>query len=114
MDYTVGKIDKAKFLQLLKKISFQDVSVTKSLSDYVSTSKRTMEQEIVGKAKFLGEPENYSTLSNSMEKYNIPGLSLVVINDGKIEWSHTYTNPNFPDQKLNDSTIFQAASYPNQ
>ncbi|WOD43219.1 serine hydrolase [Hwangdonia lutea] len=110
MDYAVGKVDKSNFLQMLHKISAQEIDNSRKRSDATQMRKRQLEQEIIGKVKFLDEPENFSTLSNSMINYNIPGLSLAVINNGKIEWSHTYTNPNFPDQKLNDTTIFQAAS----
>jgi CubicO group peptidase (beta-lactamase class C family)/thioredoxin-related protein len=110
MDYAVGKVDKAIFLQILEKISLQDINNTRIISEAALMKKNQMEQEIIGKVKFLGEPENFRTLSNSMINYNIPGLSLAVINEGKIEWSHTYANDNFPEQKLNDSTIFQAAS----
>ncbi|WP_212745831.1 serine hydrolase [Winogradskyella algicola] len=110
MDYAVGKVDKANFLQMLHKISAQEIDNSRKRSDAAHKKRSQLEQEIIGKVKFLDEPENFSTLSNSMINYNIPGLSLAVINNGKIEWSHTYTNPNFPDQKLNDATIFQAAS----
>ena len=106
----MGKTDKANFLQMLKKISFQNKVNTTKLSEAVRIKKSQLEKEIIGKVKFIDEPENYSTISNSMISYNIPGLSLAVINKGKIEWSQTYTNPRFPNQKLNNTTIFQAAS----
>ena len=110
IDLLVGKTDKVNFLQMLKKISFQNKVNTTMLSEAVRIKKSQLEKEIIGKVKFIDEPENYSTISNSMTSYNIPGLSLAVINKGKIEWSQTYTNPRFPNQKLNNTTIFQAAS----
>lgn len=110
MDYAVGKVDKVNFLQILHKISIQNIDDSRKLSDATLMRKSQLENEIIGKVKFLGEPENFSTLSNSMINYAIPGVSLAIINEGKIEWSHTYTNPSFPEQKLNDSSIFQAAS----
>jgi CubicO group peptidase (beta-lactamase class C family) len=46
-----------------------------------------------------------------MSEYHIPALSLAVINNGKLEWAEIYKNPNAPEeQKLNCSSIFQAAS----
>ena len=46
-----------------------------------------------------------------MSEYNIPALSLAVINEGKIEWADIYQNANFSkEQKLDCSSIFQAAS----
>jgi CubicO group peptidase (beta-lactamase class C family)/thioredoxin-related protein len=110
MDYAVGKVDKTTFLRLLDKIRLQEDNETRKLSQAALLKKIKMEQEIIGKVKFSGEPENFKTLSNSMENYNIPGLSLAVINEGKIEWSQTYTNANFSDQNINDATVFQAAS----
>ncbi len=109
LDYAVGKIDKATFLQMINKISVQDKHTGIQL-DASLKRKKQLENEIIGKAKFTNIPETYSTLSNKMRNYKIPGLSLAVITNGKIEWSHTYTNVNFPNQKQNDATIFQAAS----
>ena len=79
-------------------------------SDKPLKSKVQLENQIIGKVKFLEELENYSTIVNKMVEYKIPALSLAVINDGKIEWADTYQNPSFSDQNLNYSSIFQAAS----
>lgn len=70
-----------------------------------------LEKGIRDKVKFLGEPEDLSTISNKMLEYKIPALSLTVISNGKIEWSDIYRNINFPEtNNLNCSSIFQAAS----
>lgn len=70
-----------------------------------------LERGIRGQVKFLGEPENFSSITNKMSEYNIPALSLAVINQGKIEWADIYQNANFPEeQKLDCTSIFQAAS----
>ncbi|MBW2937562.1 beta-lactamase family protein [Aureisphaera sp. CAU 1614] len=79
-------------------------------SDKPSKSKVQLENQIIGKVKFLEEPENFSTIVNKMVDYKIPALSLAVINDGKIEWADMYQNPSFSEQNLNYSSIFQAAS----
>jgi len=79
-------------------------------SDKSLKSKVQLEKQIIGKVKFLEEPENFSTIANKMVDYKIPALSLAVINDGKIEWADTYQNPGFSEQNLNSSSIFQAAS----
>ena len=79
-------------------------------SNKLSKNKVLLENQIIGKVKFLDEPENFRTIANKMTKYKIPALSLAVINDGKIEWAETYHNSSFSEQSLNDSSIFQAAS----
>ncbi|MGB5554831.1 MAG: serine hydrolase domain-containing protein [Flavobacteriaceae bacterium] len=73
--------------------------------------KGQLEAGIRGQVKFLGEPENFSSITNKMSEYNIPALSLAVMNKGKIEWADMYQNVNFPEeQKLDCASIFQAAS----
>lgn len=79
-------------------------------SDKPLKSKILLENQIIGKAKFLDEPENFSTIEHKMNDYNIPALSLAVINDGKIEWTETFQNTKFSEQNLDDSSMFQAAS----
>jgi len=70
-----------------------------------------LEDGIRGQVKFLGESENFSSISNKMKEYNIPALSLAVINNGEIEWADIYVNSNFPEvQKLDCTSLFQAAS----
>lgn len=74
--------------------------------------KRTeLENGIRGKVRFLQESESYSSITDKMVVYNIPALSLAVINNGKVEWADIYQNANFPEQQdLDSTTIFQAAS----
>lgn len=73
--------------------------------------KTQVESGIRGKVKFLEEPENLSSISNKMSEYNIPAVSLAVINQGKIEWADIYQNANFSEeQELDCTSIFQAAS----
>lgn len=73
--------------------------------------KTQLENGIRGQVKFLGEDENFSSISDKMSEYNIPALSLAIIKGGKIEWADIYQNANFPEeQKLDCGSIFQAAS----
>ncbi len=70
-----------------------------------------LEEGIREQVKFLGESEDLSSITNRMSAYNIPALSLAVINHGKIEWADIYQNADFPEEHhLNCSSIFQAAS----
>lgn len=85
-------------------------------SDCISRERSTerkiqLETEMRGQVKFLGEPENFSSIRSKMSEYKIPALSLAVINEGKIEWADIYHNADFPEeQNLDCASIFQAAS----
>lgn len=70
-----------------------------------------LENGIRTQVKFLGEHENFTSITNRMSEYKIPALSLAVIQQGKIEWADTYQNTHFSEQqKLNCTSLFQAAS----
>ncbi len=70
-----------------------------------------LEEGIREQVKFLGEAEDFSSITDRMSEYNIPALSLAVINQGEIEWADIYQNANFPEEhNLDCSSIFQAAS----
>ena len=46
-----------------------------------------------------------------MEENNVPGVSITVINNGKIDWAKGYGIANTKEEtKVDTSTIFQAAS----
>lgn len=76
-----------------------------------SEGKVQLENGIRNQVKFLGEPEDLSSIKNKMLEYKIPAISLAVINRGHIEWANVYQNPHFIEvQKLNCTSLFQAAS----
>jgi CubicO group peptidase (beta-lactamase class C family) len=55
-------------------------------------------------------PEQFSLLSR-MQKYHTPGVSIAVINNGRIEWAKGYGYVDSADSKLvNPQTLFQAGS----
>lgn len=73
--------------------------------------KLQLENGIRSQVKFLGEPEKFSSITNKMTEYNIPSLTLAVINQGEIEWADIYQNPQFTnEQKIDCTSLFQAAS----
>ncbi|MFC1551623.1 serine hydrolase domain-containing protein [Candidatus Latescibacterota bacterium] len=52
-----------------------------------------------------------STLENRLSFYQTPGISIVVINDGKIEWSRGFGVKDWDTREpVNQNTLFQAAS----
>ena len=51
------------------------------------------------------------TIPERMAHYEIPGLSLAVINNGKVEWAQGYGQPDSTETALvNTNTLFQAGS----
>ncbi|UCG61060.1 MAG: serine hydrolase [Candidatus Zixiibacteriota bacterium] len=53
----------------------------------------------------------FHSLADQMELYNVPGVSIAVINDGKIEWAKGYgTRETGVDSSVDINTLFQAAS----
>lgn len=84
---------------------------------------REIENSLVGVEYHHADRENYveglpfpiiddkKSLAERMAEHNIPGLSIAVINDFKIEWSKTfgYRNVN-TKEPITLETIFQAAS----
>ncbi|WP_367390601.1 serine hydrolase domain-containing protein [Lewinella sp. LCG006] len=95
---------------------FKDSNIQKGSSDCISQEasverKIRLETELRGQVKFLEEVESFISITDRMSAYNIPALSLAVINEGRIEWADIYKNVNFPEvQNLDCSSIFQAAS----
>ena len=53
----------------------------------------------------------FHSLTKQMKNYNVPGVSIAVINNGKIEWAKGYgTREAGVDLPVNTNTLFQAAS----
>jgi len=76
-----------------------------------SERKAQLETGIRGQVKFLGEEEKLNSITNRMSVYNIPALSLAVIQQGEIAWAAVYQNESFYEgQNLDCNSIFQAAS----
>lgn len=58
-----------------------------------------------------GEPVQTTTLAERMEHHNVPGISIAVINDGKIEWARGYGLADVAEGRpVTTTTLFQAAS----
>jgi len=58
-----------------------------------------------------GEPAEGYSIAERMEHYNVPGVSVAVINNGEIEWAKGYGVIEVgSDQAVDSETLFQAAS----
>ena len=57
------------------------------------------------------ETKNRFSISERMEFYDVPGVSIAVIDDGEIAWAHGFgTLEDENDIPVSDTTLFQAAS----
>lgn len=58
-----------------------------------------------------GEPVAYATIEQRMRELNVPGASIAVLNDGRIEWAKGYGWADAEAQRpVTERTRFQAAS----
>lgn len=57
-----------------------------------------------------GETSGVFSISGIMKKLSIPGVSVAVINEGRIEWAKSYGLKEVGDGPLEKDTFFQAAS----
>ena len=59
-----------------------------------------------------GDTSHSMTLSDRMAYYKVPGVSIAVINQGKLDWAKGYGNVSFSTsaKNIDDQTLFQAGS----
>ena len=57
-----------------------------------------------------GETFEVFSIPGMMEKLNIPGVGVAVINDGRIEWARSYGLKEVGGESLDEGTLFQAGS----
>ncbi|CRX37935.1 serine hydrolase domain-containing protein [Estrella lausannensis] len=84
-----------------------------TLTDEDQTAKRRgVEQGLRQKVLITGHPAEKMDLVKRMEYYKVPGVSIAVINEGKIEWTQGYGRFGVePDSPLvTTQTLFQAGS----
>jgi len=77
----------------------------------IHSRKEQVENGLLPSYYFAGsEPERFS-IHERMEYYNVPGVSIAVINNGEVEWQGGYgVVENGTNAIITDSTMFQAAS----
>lgn len=57
-----------------------------------------------------GRPESAMALMDRMRHYKVPGVSIAVINDDKVEWARGYGVTEADGTRVDSSTLFQAGS----
>ncbi|MEQ8534019.1 MAG: serine hydrolase domain-containing protein [Imperialibacter sp.] len=72
---------------------------------------QVIENSLVAGMQIKGEPVKTYTLAERMAHYNVPGVSIAVVKDGKISWARGYGTANSHTGSLVDvNTLFQAGS----
>lgn len=70
-----------------------------------------VESGLSSRVHLAGEPTNAWTISERMAFYNVPGVSIAVIRDGRIAWAKGYgVLETGKSQAIDAGTIFQAGS----
>lgn len=82
-----------------------------TVDDEIKRVTRTLTPNIVIK----GTPEKYHSLADSMAKYKVPGVSIAVIQDGKLAWAQGFGvkiagSKDAVKDAVTTDTLFQAAS----
>jgi CubicO group peptidase (beta-lactamase class C family) len=83
----------------------------KIYDDNVSQRILQFENSLAPQMVIKGDKINYYNIYDRIKHYNVPGVSIALINDGKIEWAKGYgyfSNDNL--HKIDTNTLFQAAS----
>jgi CubicO group peptidase (beta-lactamase class C family) len=85
---------------------------------YISKTKenfakqKVVENGLRPKDLMAGDSNRGMNILERMQYYKVPGVSIAVVNDGKIEWAHGYgritTDPK--SSPIDEHTLFQAAS----
>jgi CubicO group peptidase (beta-lactamase class C family) len=72
--------------------------------------RNSVEQGLRPKELIAGDPKSRMTILERMHYYKVPGVSIAVVNDGKIEWAHGYGQITPNSSPVDEHTLFQAAS----
>ncbi len=77
-----------------------------------SAKQHIVEQGLRPKVLIAGDSNSRMNILERMKYYKVPGVSIAVVNNGKIEWTHGYghitTDPN--SASVDEHTLFQAGS----
>lgn len=77
----------------------------------LATEISTIENGLLTYVQLVGEPEVTYSIEERMDYFNVPGVSIAIIEDGAIKWAKGYGIANTADSSLVDvNTMFQAGS----
>jgi CubicO group peptidase (beta-lactamase class C family) len=88
-------------------------SAAHGLSDSLKVEERILrvEQGLLPPVSVRGQPVQTMSMTEGLKLFHVPGVSMAVINKGKIEWARGYGVVEAGgDKPVNTETLFQAAS----
>jgi len=87
------------------------ITQTASYSQDVLNRIAEVERRLTSPVLIEGAEQVFHSLAEQMEFYKVPGVSIAVINEGKIEWAKGYgVREVGTDSPIDANTLFQAAS----
>ncbi len=93
------------FMAIIFLLSCEKVQTTEVEADKIIQTERNLSNPV-----FI-EGDSTWTIEERMAHYGVPGLSIAVIFDGKIEWTKTYGVMDMEDKTpVTGETLFQAGS----
>jgi CubicO group peptidase (beta-lactamase class C family) len=105
------------FIALMVFLGLSPATVRGQTTVAAASSQKTIEQHIELVESCLppqvivkNEPKTCPTLAQRMTELHIPGVSIAVIHDGKIEWAKGYGILQTGGAPVNSDTLFQAGS----
>ncbi|WP_247233395.1 serine hydrolase [Telluribacter sp. SYSU D00476] len=86
-------------------------TLAQTFSPEVEQKIRQVETHLQPPIQLAGQPTEYYTIQDRMEHYQVPSVSIAVVNNGRIEWAKAYGYLESDSlRKADTSTLFQAAS----
>ena len=86
-------------------------SFSQSVSPDVAKRIEQVETTLLPAVQIVDKPLIKYTLAERMRQFNVPAVSIAVVNNGKLEWAKAYGYLNTDSsRKANAQTLFQAAS----
>lgn len=90
---------------------FITVSCNTDKSSDLATEIQTIENGLLGAIQVEGEPVKQYNIHDRMEHFKVPGVSIAVVEDGKVKWAKGYGIANTNTGNTVDiNTLFQAGS----
>jgi CubicO group peptidase (beta-lactamase class C family) len=87
------------------------VGVTNTSAQSVDESIKRVTSTMTPSIVIKGAPEKHHTLTDSMAKYNVQGVSIALIHDGKLAWAQGFgVKTAGSNDAVTSNTLFQAAS----
>ncbi|MDT0558787.1 serine hydrolase domain-containing protein [Ichthyenterobacterium sp. W332] len=79
----------------------------RSIKDEIKSVENNLERTL----QIVGQPKQTFSIEERMKLYNVPGMSIAVVEDGELRWAKGYGIANSKTgDKVDENTLFQAGS----